>query len=494
MAVLWLGLVSLFFYGWWNASFVILLLFSIIANFYFAKILSSAVENKSKWKKTFLAGSISFNIVILCYFKYVNFFIDTLNSVTGWQIPFAHVILPLGISFFTFTQTAFLVDVYRGIAREYNFIYYLLFVVYFPHLIAGPVLHHKQVMPQFADRKIYRLQLENISTGMTIFTIGLAKKVFLADPLGSYVTPVFQAADRGFEPMLIASWCAAISFTLQLYFDFSGYSDMAIGISRLFGVDLPINFASPYKAVNIIEFWRRWHITLSNFLRDYLYIPLGGNRQGRMRRHINLMLTMLLGGLWHGASWNFVAWGGLHGLYLVINHAWHGVRERLGILPVVDPSGFSRVVATGLTFLAVVCAWVLFRADNLTSASVILQGMVGIHGITLPPGVAVVLNPLLSMLSSHHPTIQYDGAFAGVPGLRDFSGFLLLSGAACLVTFALPNTQEWMSLVERRCSRMNLTSGSSWSPNVFYAVLMGVVFFYVLIGLNKISQFLYYQF
>jgi D-alanyl-lipoteichoic acid acyltransferase DltB (MBOAT superfamily) len=262
-----------------------------------------------------LASAIAVNLILLGYFKYANFFADNLNHFAGTALPIGQVILPLGISFFTFTQIAFLVDTYQGKVKEFNFVHYTLFVTYFPHLIAGPVLHHKEMMPQFAKRNVCHLNWDNVAVGLSIFVLGLAKKVLIADSLAEFATPIFSAVAAGGQPMLFEAWIGALAYTLQLYFDFSAYSDMAIGISLMFNVRLPMNFNSPYKATSIIDFWRRWHMTLSRFLRDYLYIPLGGSRNGKAQRYLNLMITMLLGGLWHGAGWTFVIWGGLHGFY-----------------------------------------------------------------------------------------------------------------------------------------------------------------------------------
>jgi alginate O-acetyltransferase complex protein AlgI len=251
-----------------------------------------------------------------------------------------------------------------------------------PHLIAGPVLHHKEMMPQFARPETYRFSWDNMTIGLTIFTIGLFKKSVLADGVSPYANVAFHAVDMEEKLDLLASWGGALAYTAQLYFDFSGYSDMAIGLSRMFGIVLPLNFNSPYKATNIIDFWRRWHMTLSRFLRDYLYIPLGGNRKGPMRRQINLMVTMLLGGLWHGASWNFVLWGGLHGLYLAINHGWRSLCKRY--FPGLGDTGIlGKLTAWAFTFIAVVVAWVFFRATTLDGALNMLSGMIGLHGINL---------------------------------------------------------------------------------------------------------------
>lgn len=310
-------------------------------------------------KKSLLGAAITANLLLLAYYKYANFFVSSLSSAAGWESINLDIILPIGISFFTFTQVAFLVDTYQGKVKEYNFAHYLLFVTYFPHLIAGPVLHHKEMMPQFADKKTYLPSADNFAIGLSIFVIGLSKKVLIADNIAPLANPVFEI---NAHPALVESWFGALAYAMQLYFDFSGYSDMAIGLSRLFGVRLPLNFNSPYKAENIIDFWRRWHMTLSRFLRDYLYIPLGGNRNGSFARFRNLFITMLLGGLWHGAGWTFVIWGGLHGIYLGINHGWHFLQEKLGLS--ASQSLRSKIVARSITFLAVLVAWVFFRAPS----------------------------------------------------------------------------------------------------------------------------------
>ena len=388
----WLALASLFFYGYWNPAYIGLLLCSIIGNYAFGVwMLKSRLREtgskrlyKGASSKQLLIAALASNLALLAYYKYAHFFAGSVNSLAGTQWQFGEILLPLGISFFTFTQIAFLVDTYQGKVKEHNFIHYLLFVTYFPHLIAGPVLHHKEMMPQFALASTYRFNYQNLSVGLSLFFIGLFKKVILADGLAVYVGPVFAAHDAGVQLTFIDAWGGALCYTLQLYFDFSGYSDMAIGLSRMFGVTLPLNFHSPYKSANIIEFWRRWHMTLSRFLRDYLYVPLGGNRKGTARRYLNLMITMLLGGLWHGAGWTFVLWGGLHGCYLAMNHGWHALRRLLGQNPQQPLSRPLHAVSVLLTFLAVVAAWVVFRADNLGTAAAMLEAMAGMNGFVLP--------------------------------------------------------------------------------------------------------------
>lgn len=377
----WLALASVFFYGYWNPAYVGLLLGSIICNYAFGIWIAKAgVRYEERRKKQVLVVAITANLALLAYYKYANFFVGNLNEVAGTSWTLGEIILPLGISFFTFTQIAFLVDTYQGKVKEYNFIHYTLFVTYFPHLIAGPVLHHKDMMPQFAHASTYRLDWDNIATGLMLFTLGLAKKTLWADSLAPYASGIFDGVQFGMAtgtlPTIYEAWAGALAYTLQIYFDFSGYTDMALGIALMFGIRLPINFNSPYKATSIIEFWRRWHITLSTFLRDYLYIPLGGSRNGKFRRYINLLATMLLGGLWHGAGWTFVLWGALHGVYLTLNHLWREtVSERF---PNRVPAWLGNLAGGALTFVAVVAAWVVFRAENMAQALVMLKAMFGI--------------------------------------------------------------------------------------------------------------------
>jgi len=373
----WLALASLFFYGYWNPAYVGLLLLSITCNYSFGTWIAKAgarSKEQGSRKKHLLIVAIVANISLLAYYKYANFFVSNLSPLLGTDWNLANIILPLGISFFTFTQIAFLVDTYRGEVKEYNFVHYVLFVTYFPHLIAGPILHHKEMMPQFARHATYRINWEHVATGMMLFTLGLCKKTLWADPIAVYSDGIFSGIAFGATPTIYEAWAGALAYTLQIYFDFSGYTDMALGIALMFGIRLPINFDSPYKSTSIIEFWRRWHMTLSRFLRDYLYFPLGGNRKGKTRRHINLMATMLLGGLWHGAGWTFIVWGALHGAYLGINHLWKALLPGKRWLPV----WLGNLAGGLLTFVAVMVAWVVFRAPNMTDATVMLKAMFGL--------------------------------------------------------------------------------------------------------------------
>jgi len=493
LATLWLAAASLFFYGWWDARFVGLLLGSIVFNYGAGYLIGHSLSHKPQRAKLLLIGAIIANLSLLGYFKYANFFVDNINFLTqnflsGTAITMAKVFLPMGISFFTFTQIAFLVDTYQGKVKEYNFVHYTLFVTYFPHLIAGPVLHHKEMMPQFGKHDTCRVNWDNIAVGLTIFILGLGKKVLLADSMGEYATPIFEAVKAGGHPMLFEAWFGALSYTLQLYFDFSAYSDMAIGLSLLFNVRLPLNFNSPYKAQSIIEFWRCWHMTLSRFLRDYLYIPLGGSRHGKIRRYMNLLITMLLGGLWHGAGWTFVIWGGLHGLYLVINHAWRGLKERMSWQQ--EGGKLARFGAGFITFLAVVVGWVFFRADNFTVAMDMLNGMLGFNGCSF----------------SKHSEATAFGGFVKDFGAQ-FKGTLTLIHLGSnsiikqlifglLIVFTLPNVQQIMSAYSPALnSEAELKpSRFAWKPSVADAVIIVLIAYFVLINLHKQSTFLYFQF
>ncbi|WP_263771540.1 MBOAT family O-acyltransferase [Propionivibrio soli] len=388
-AAAWLFGASVAFYGYWMPEFTLLLLGSIVWNFVVGKHIGTldplgGDERKRRRAKRWLIIGVTGDLVVLAYFKYAGFFIANLNALLDQTWSLGNIVLPIGISFFTFTQIAFLADSYLKGTREYRFVHFGLFVTYFPHLIAGPVLHHAQMMPQFKEVATYRLNVANVAAGMAIFAIGLSKKVVFADGVSPYADAVFNAAALGQHPHLVEAWMGALAYTFQLYFDFSGYSDMAIGLSWMFNVKLPYNFNSPYKALNISDFWRRWHMTLSAFLRDYLYIPLGGNQKGPRRRYINLMVTMVLGGLWHGASWTFVFWGTLHGIYLVINHAFQKLVNNF-----YDLNGPAfKLVAWAMTFLSAVVAWVFFRAPDFPTALRVLNGMVTpstVTGEMFPP-------------------------------------------------------------------------------------------------------------
>lgn len=454
-AARFLGGASLFFYGWWSPSALPLLLGSIGFNYLAAQWIAPQPGRSDPARRWRLRGALVVNLGLLGLFKYADFFIANVNAVadTGW--PLTHLVLPIGISFYTFTQIAFLVDTWAGKVRERSFSHYLLFVTYFPHLIAGPVLHHAQMMPQFANPASYRIDPDKFVLGLATFSVGLGKKLLLADPMGQYADVVFGAAGHGTVLTGLTAWLGALTYAFQIYFDFSGYSDMAIGLSLCLGIHLPINFNSPYQATSLIEFWRRWHISLSTFLRDYLYVPLGGNRHGPARRYLNLALTMLLGGLWHGASWTFVLWGGLHGSGLVVNHLW---RARFG----AQPGGrFTRWAGAVLTFMVVVVAWVVFRAESLEVAMAMYQGMSGLNGW------------------SSHPFRGFDLPYK----LSEFYRLLLLCG---VVAFCLPNSGTLARWVPPRVGGRTRV--------VLSALATGALFLAGVAHLGSHSAFLYFQF
>ena len=476
LASLWLTTASLFFYGWWDARFVSLLLGSIVFNYSAGYLIGHRFSKLNTKPKLLLISAIAANLILLGYFKYANFFIQNLNNLAGTAVTTGNIFLPLGISFFTFTQIAFLVDTYQGKVKEFNFIHYTLFVTYFPHLIAGPVLHHKEMMPQFARRDTCQINWDNVATGLTIFVLGLSKKVLIADSLADYATPIFTFAASGGQPMLFEAWVGGLAYTLQLYFDFSGYSDMAIGLSLMFNVRLPMNFNSPYKATSIIEFWRCWHMTLSRFLRDYLYIPLGGSRNGTTQRYLNLMITMLLGGLWHGAGWTFVIWGCLHGVYLIINHTWHVLKEQIGW---GDGGRGSRLAAGALTFLAVVVGWVFFRADSFASAMTMLQGMIGMNGISLPTSLEFLWNNYPNYIP-FHDAITFIEFIPSTKLAIDTALVTLMLGF--IIVWGAQNVAVTAQHIHEQHRR------------IYVPIALGCILGVSLIAMRRVSEFLYFQF
>jgi len=448
---------SLFFYGWWNPSYLVLLLCSMVFNYQVGKRLGN---NNNK---NLLILGVTANLATIAYFKYAGFIVFNFNTLIGTQWDLGNIILPLAISFFTFQQIAYLVDSYRGITKEYSFLHYTLFVAFFPQLIAGPIVHHKDMLPQFAQTKRYQLNHQNIKIGLTIFAIGLFKKTVLADGISVYANPVFSAADAGQTIDFFSAWGGTLAYTFQLYFDFSGYSDMAIGIARLFGIILPLNFYSPYKAANISEFWRRWHITLSHFLRDYLYITLGGNRSGKVKRYTNLGITMLLGGLWHGA---------------------------------LNPGKLYTFCAWLLTFLAVLIGWVFFRAVSLEGALTILQGMLGLNGVSIPNAILSRLGETGNLLQTWGVTPSNGGAVFVMTWLWNVTllAFVLI----------LPNIQDLFAKERGTLSKYSYIKDNtfwpmwsqsiSWSSSRKWAVFSGACLALGILTLSQVSEFLYFQF
>ena len=450
-ATLWLVAASFFFYGWWDIHYVPLLFASICFNYLMGKKIEAVPSKRT------LFFAIAVNVALLGYFKYTDFFLGTLNAALRSSFDLPHIVLPLGISFFTFTQTAYLVDVYRGEAKNESFLLYLEFVTIFPHLIAGPIISYKEMLPQFMAKRTFRINYDNIALGLTIFSLGLFKKVVIADKLALWANSVFSHTAA---LTFLEAWIGAVSYTFQLYFDFSGYSEMAIGLGLLFNLRLPTNFNSPYQAQSMIDFWRRWHMTLGAWVRDYLYIPLGGNRQGEWAKMRNLFASMLIIGLWHGAGWTFIFWGAMHGVCLMVNHQWRRLKISL-----------PKFMNITLTFLCVMLLWVFFRAENFTSAWQVLTAMTDIGNTGLP--AAGAYQQYLGSLT------QYGLSFANwsLPNsLHVITAALIL--LAAILLFA-PNPLKLME---------------NFRPDNRWLIVTAGLLLYALLHLNSYSEFLYFQF
>lgn len=450
--IIFLAFASLVFYAYWDVKYLPLLIISILFNYYM-----SLAINRSKSKKQ-LFFALTVNFLLLGFFKYTGFIIDTLKLFFDLSFATPNIILPLGISFFTFTQTAFLVDCYRDRDhKDCNMSNYSLFVTIFPHLIAGPILYHKNIIPQFLDKTKSIFSFKNFSFGLVIFIAGLFKKVMIADNLALNVNLGFSnpAALSFFE-----AWLAALGYTMQLYFDFSGYSEMAIGLALMFNFDFPVNFMAPYKATSIIDFWRRWHITLSDFLKNYLYIPLGGSHAGKFAHIRNLFITMLLGGLWHGAGWTFIIWGALHGVLLIGNHLW----RKLNI-------SMPRVISWFLTFLCVMLAWVFFRANTVNDAFSIIQKMFAWQDIILP----TTIRSLIPFVKEYGLTQVK--AFEVFKEVKVFSFYLGISLVLC---FLLPDALPFIK--------------DKFKPNMGWLIIIVLAFVICILNLHNVTEFLYFQF
>lgn len=489
MIVVALSSASLIFYGWWNPRYIWLIVVSILFNFLLGRQLVIR-RAMGKVTRNLLAVGIISNLSLLFAFKYLAFAIESINLFVPDLVESYSLDLPLGISFFTFLQIAYLVDCRRGEAKETSFGSYFLFVTFFPHLIAGPLIHHSEMISQFRC-KAERVW-DDLAVGFSIFSVGLFKKLIPAQQMASWSDSVFDGTAVGIAPTLIESWVGALCFAFQIYFDFSGYSDMAIGLSRMFGIQMPINFASPYRAKNIIEFWRRWHMTLSRFFRDYLYIPLGGSRSGPVRSFANLFVVMLLAGLWHGADWKFVVWGGIHGFFLVACHGWVSLRQYLGIQVRLLPSWGGMM----LTFFLVVVAWVPFRAENMTTAKLMFDGMMGLNGVTLPTHYAHLFGGAAGRLSEFGITFGAMTAYSG--------GLQLLWIAGCLgFVWVLPNTQELfrfhrpaLVILGQQFCGSGLPKWLAWRPSRAIGVIVGFLTAYLcfLAIQGNPGEFIYFQF
>ena len=431
-----LVLSSLFFYSWWNVAYLPIILVSMLFNYNIAIQLGKN-RDLIVSKKLLLIFSIVMNLLLLGYFKYTDFLIENINLISDKNIPILGLALPLAISFFTFQQISYLVDSYKKETKEYNYLNYALFVTFFPQLIAGPIVHHKEMMPQFSSNVNLVKNYKNIVLGLFIFSIGLFKKVVIADTFATWATNGFDIA---MTLNFVEAWATSLSYTFQLYFDFSGYTDMAIGVALLFNIKLPINFNSPYKATNIQDFWRRWHITLSRFLKEYIYIPLGGNRKGEIRTYTNLVSTFIIGGLWHGAGWTFLFWGLLHGVALTLHKGWSQIGFKLW-----------NWVSWFITFNFINVAWVFFRAKEWTDALKVLNGMLDFN------------------------SIEY--TFLAIKG----SNWTLLSlVSALIIVLFFKNSITYVSRIEIKRR---------------HALFFGFIFYYALISMiNVKSEFLYFNF
>ncbi len=455
---LFLIVISFAFYAAWKFEYVLLISFSILANYAISVLL---VKNKNA--RTILALGIAFNLILLGYFKYYNFLAININDIFNLDVELKQIALPLAISFFTFQQIAYLVDITRNTAGTRGVLDYVLFVSFFPQLVAGPICRYKELTSQFSN---FRLENAHLKEGISLFILGLAKKVLIADQIGIFVDGYYDSGS-GLPFDFFNSWYVAIFFTFQIYFDFSGYTDMALGIGRMLNIEFPENFKSPLASHSIIDFWHRWHITLSFFLRDYLYIGLGGNRHGRIRQILNVIITMLLGGLWHGASWAFVLWGLIHGVCLALNHGFRSLKikffsHRDSNSKVVD------MLAWAITFTCVAFAFVVFRTNDLPMAFDIWQGMAGMNGAQIP--IPTFLQPQLSFLQGSG--INFGGEFL----LFYIKGLLIL---ALFGTLFLPRSKELLSwLLSRRLGA--------------YFLAFALVF--SLISMNKVTPFIYFEF
>ena len=495
----WLIISSLFYYGWWKPQFLLLLFVSVGVNAVLGKALIEGRLRRAVSTFVLVAG-IVFNVGLLAYFKYAMFIVENMNAWFGAGLTVPKIILPIGISFITFQKIAFLVDAYKGHVTHFSLRNYALFVTFFPQLIAGPIVHHAEMMPQFDRQSRHDTFREDLAIGFSIFCVGLFKKVVIADSCALYADTGYEVVQAGRMLDFASAWITVIAYSFQLYYDFSGYSDMAVGLARIFGIRLPVNFHSPYKAVSIIDFWRRWHITLSRFLRDYLYVPLGGNRKGAVRRYVNLMIVMLLGGLWHGANWTFVVWGAFHGFLLALNHAW----QRLPIAAsAMWKTAWARAVFVFTTFIVVTLAWVPFRSPDLVTARRMRHMLFPAHS---PDGAVVDslrafwraqfwdFPKAMNMLSWFKPRELWP-----TPIPADFLtgyhpvGWVLL--VVALVTFFLPNSNQFFAAVKPVIG-LDVSPGRL-SPRCLdgrVAIMVSAMFVLSVLSLSRVSPFLYFQF
>ena len=480
-AKIFLIAMSLWFYGYFNVSYLLIMICSIGVNYMFHRALSRSPQ------KAVMTLAVAANLGVLFYFKYFDFFLATINAVFGASVALRNILLPLGISFFTFQQISFVVDTYRGEVRDCALVDYALFVSFFPQLIAGPIVNHSEMLPQFGQLGEKNVLWERIAEGFGLFILGLAKKVLIADTFGA-------AVDYGYANLALLGRIDAIlvmvSYALQLYFDFSGYCDMARGIGKMLGIEIPVNFNSPYKAGNIIEFWKRWHMTLNRFFTKYVYIPLGGSRAGTARMYLNLMIVFLLSGLWHGAGWNFIVWGAMHGALYVLTRFWqksvkpHLVRRDEGIaeldmtpmseknLGVRLRNAFAALVSRLLLFVYVTVAWVYFRAADIAQANRMLY--------------IAVKGPVQKISADLAACFQVDEFWYVIKVLRldnmAYSRYILL--------WVILAAGIYLSMIGRNAvQRMEHTKYTTVS-----AAVIAVLTLWCVLSFSEVSTFLYFNF
>jgi D-alanyl-lipoteichoic acid acyltransferase DltB (MBOAT superfamily) len=463
LAKVWLVASSLFFYGWWKAAYLILLIISILINFACGSaIIASRGE---KQKKSLMILGITFNLVLLGYFKYSHFLVENFNKFSTSEFGPLDVILPLAISFFTFQQVAYLSDCRSDHDSKYNLLDYFLFVSFFPQLIAGPIVHHKEMIPQFAMSNSNSMIPNNIEKGLFIFAIGLFKKVVIADTFAIWATAGFSFTT---QLSFLDAWLTSLSYTFQLYYDFSGYTDMAIGAALLFNIKLPMNFNSPYKAKNIQDFWHRWHMTLSRWLRDYVYIPLGGNRSGSCNTFVNLFVTFLLGGIWHGAGWTFIIWGALHGFAVLVHRVWRNIGMEM-----------NNICGWIITFMFVNFSWVFFRAETINEAIMVASGMLGLNGFELSENFHSIFVYILDITPNKLPSIQEQFVSSSVTVL-----FVLIFGAIALFC---KNSMEISGFNSDTVQKLTFAKG-------FATIILAFAALFVSMGDSVPSEFLYFNF
>ncbi len=483
IAKVWLILASLFFYGWWETRSLLLICCSILFNFTMGRCIASQPRQASTSRVLLFVG-VSCNIALLGYFKYSNFISANFNWLAGGSFKIESLILPLAISFFTLQQIAYLVDVYKGEAPKYSFIHYTLFVTFFPHLIAGPIVHHRDLIPQFEKDSRFRLQVENVAIGLTLFSFGLFKKIVIADTFATMADPMFNQALLNGDIHFIDAWCAAIAYTFQIYYDFSAYSEMAIGLSYILGISLVLNFDSPYKATSMIDHWTRWHITLSRFFRTYVYIPLGGNRKGKLRRYINLFITTFLSGLWHGANWNFVLWGVLHGVYLIINHTWRDLKEKLGI-KWNDDNFIYQWSCRLLTFAAVVFSLACFRSDGFNVVFSVAKAMFNVGDFSIGHYYEIAISQI-NIVTYIKPLIL---------GLSPLTIVFTLLAITSLWVWLMPNVIALMHNHPVVIGQQPVEiARRHWSPTIGWSTIAALLATIAIINLATVSKFIYFQF